>query len=559
MGSLVSATLTRTVLDRAGVTGDTVTAPPVSAPATPVFAPPGPEARVVESPQVGGGEGSRPVRASGGHHRWMKATMVGIDMTSVAIAGIVAFSSLEHTKHLVRFDYMAISAAAMAVFGLAFAQQQLYNSRHISRRADELRRLVNGAALGTTFLAALTLLFKMQVPRSWFMVIGGVSLLLSGLGREVLRRWIKNRRAAGQLARRVLLVGSNEEAQELLTMLSDTAELGYDVVGRISTGSEYVVATSGGPVNGTVATGVGISVGENSQASISDNDRAGHHSPPWLGTTDDILRIAQRLNVSGVVVATTDIDLDSANRLVRTLTNEGLYVEMSSAMRDIASRRVTIRPLGRYPVMTVEPVENHGWRAVLKRCFDVTLSVLILAVLSPILGIAAAAIRLTSGRGVLFHQQRVGRNGKEFTVLKFRTMVHNAEAMLPELWEHNEAAGPMFKMTKDPRVTKVGEFLRKTSLDEVPQFVNVIRGEMSLVGPRPALPSEVSQWNDDLLERLRVKPGITGNWQVNGRFTASFEDYQRLDMFYVDNWSIITDLVILGKTIPAVLKRNGAA
>jgi len=165
---------------------------------------------------------------------------------------------------------------------------------------------------------------------------------------------------------------------------------------------------------------------------------------------------------------------------------------------------------------------------------------------------------VTSGRGVLFHQTRVGRNGQPFTVYKLRTMVTNAEDLLPDLLEQNEAAGPMFKMVDDPRVTRVGAFLRKTSMDELPQLLNVIRGDMSLVGPRPAMPHEALQWNDDLRERLRVQPGITGNWQVNGRFTASIEDYQRLDLYYVDNWSLVTDLVILLKTIPAVLQRNGA-
>ena len=160
---------------------------------------------------------------------------------------------------------------------------------------------------------------------------------------------------------------------------------------------------------------------------------------------------------------------------------------------------------------------------------------------------------------LLFTQTRVGRNGTPFTVYKLRTMVHGAEAMLPELMEQNEAAGPMFKMAKDPRVTGVGHFLRKTSIDELPQLLNVVKGDMSLVGPRPALPHEAVQWNDDLKERLRVKPGMTGNWQVNGRFTASIEDYERLDLYYVDNWSLVTDLVILAKTIPAVLRRNGAA
>jgi exopolysaccharide biosynthesis polyprenyl glycosylphosphotransferase len=227
-------------------------------------------------------------------------------------------------------------------------------------------------------------------------------------------------------------------------------------------------------------------------------------------------------------------------------------------MRDIATRRVTVRPLGRYPVLSIEPVARTGWRAVFKRTFDVVAATLALIVASPILAVAAIAIRIDSGPGVLFSQTRVGRNGQPFRLYKLRTMVNNAEDMLDDLKDQNVAAGPMFKMVDDPRVTRVGGFLRKSSLDELPQLLNVLTGDMSLVGPRPAMPHEALQWNDDLRERLRVQPGITGNWQVNGRFTASLEDYQRLDLYYVDNWSVVTDLVILLKTIPAVLRRNGA-
>jgi lipopolysaccharide/colanic/teichoic acid biosynthesis glycosyltransferase len=159
---------------------------------------------------------------------------------------------------------------------------------------------------------------------------------------------------------------------------------------------------------------------------------------------------------------------------------------------------------------------------------------------------------------VLFRQERVGRNGVNFTVFKLRTMVADAEDRLAELSEFNEAAGPMFKMKNDPRVTTVGRFLRATSIDELPQLFNVINGDMSLVGPRPALPSEAAQWDESLRERLRVRPGITGMWQVSGRFTASIETYARLDLYYVDNWSLVTDVAIILKTIPAVLRRDGA-
>jgi lipopolysaccharide/colanic/teichoic acid biosynthesis glycosyltransferase len=159
---------------------------------------------------------------------------------------------------------------------------------------------------------------------------------------------------------------------------------------------------------------------------------------------------------------------------------------------------------------------------------------------------------------VIFKQERVGRNGRRFKVLKLRTMVVDAEAKLESIAHLNEADGPLFKVKNDPRITRAGRFLRKTSLDELPQLWNVMRNEMSMVGPRPALPREVLEWDEELRNRLRVRPGITGMWQVNGRSDTTFEDYQRLDLYYVDNWSLVTDLLIVLKTVPAVLFSRGA-
>jgi exopolysaccharide biosynthesis polyprenyl glycosylphosphotransferase len=228
-------------------------------------------------------------------------------------------------------------------------------------------------------------------------------------------------------------------------------------------------------------------------------------------------------------------------------------------MRDISSSRISVRPLGPYPVMCVEPVAQFSWRRIAKRIFDVVVASVGLVLVSPILLVSAIAIRVTSGKGVIFRQQRVGKDGVPFELYKLRTMVHDAEERLAELQAMNEAAGPMFKMKDDPRVTRVGRFLRATSIDELPQLFNVIRGEMSLVGPRPALPNEADQWDDALWERLRVQPGITGMWQVSGRYTASLETYARLDLYYVDNWSLVTDLAILVRTVGVVLKRHGGA
>jgi exopolysaccharide biosynthesis polyprenyl glycosylphosphotransferase len=459
----------------------------------------------------------------------LKGTMVLIDLVITAAAltaSLLMYSAVTGTP---MDDASSIAALSIPLWPVLYAQQGLYQARHLSRRIEELRRLVNATLMGMVVLAGISVILQDALSRGWLLAAGLSVVTLMAVEREVVRQVVRHRRAEGKLGRRVVLVGDNSEADELVTMLQQSRELGYHVVGRVSD-----EAPSGADV------------------------LTPSHRLPYLGATEDILQVVRAVDASSVVVATTGISLDGANRLVRDLTREGIYVELSSAMRDIATRRVTLRPLGRYPVMCVEPVTNT-WRSVAKRAFDIAAASLALLVVSPILLLAALAIRLSSGRGVLFTQTRVGRNGTPFTVYKLRTMVHGAESMLPELMERNEAAGPMFKMADDPRVTRVGKFLRKTSIDELPQLFNVARGDMSLVGPRPALPHEAIQWNDDLRERLRVKPGMTGNWQVNGRFTASMEDYQRLDLYYVDNWSLVTDLVILAKTVPAVLRRNGAA
>ena len=287
--------------------------------------------------------------------------------------------------------------------------------------------------------------------------------------------------------------------------------------------------------------------------------RPGRDLGPYLGRPREVLDLVRATGATGVIVATTGIDQDSANQLIRDLTREGLYVELTSAMRDISSSRVSVRPLGRYPIVCVEPVAAVSWRRVPKRIFDMTFAGVLLVLAMPLLLVSALLIRVTSGPGVLFRQERVGKDGVPFTVYKLRTMVRDAEAQLAELQAHNEAAGPMFKMSEDPRVTRVGRVLRAFSIDELPQLWNVIVGDMSLVGPRPALPGEAEQWDAPLRERLRVRPGITGMWQVSGRYTASLETYARLDLYYVDNWSLVADLAILCKTVGVVLRRDGGA
>ena len=257
-----------------------------------------------------------------------------------------------------------------------------------------------------------------------------------------------------------------------------------------------------------------------------------------------------------MIVAASAIESATTNRLARDLLDQGIHVELSSTLRDIASQRLTVRPLGRFPVVYVEPVQRDGWRRMRQaglrhrrrrrrpahRRARRSL-------------VAAIAIKLDSPGPVLFRQSRVGRDGRAVPgAASSARWSPDAEAQLRRPARRQRGRRPAVQDARTtPAITRVGRFLRSTSIDELPQLWNVLRGEMSLVGPRPALPHETEAWDPLLTQRLRVKPGITGMWQVNGRSETSFEDYTRLDLYYVDNWSLLTDLAILAKTVPVVL------
>jgi exopolysaccharide biosynthesis polyprenyl glycosylphosphotransferase len=415
-----------------------------------------------------------------------------------------------------------------AGWALFFTRLRLYSARFITRRSDEVQRILNATlmAAATTAVASFTL--QLEIGRAWLGLSALFGFLALAIERELVRGYYDRQRKTGRLRRRVIVVGQNDESHELELMFNKETAIGYDVVWTVD------------PDSPASSTGDG-------QRNSERND-----------LTTRVLRTAHERGASSVVIAATAIDTRASNRLIRDLMDAGIHVELTSTLTDIDPGRLTVRPLGRFPIVYVEPIQRGGWRAVAKRGFDLGIASVCLVVGAPLFLGLSIAIRATSSGGVFFRQSRVGQHGVPFDVLKFRTMVHDAEKLLETLDSANEGAGPLFKMRNDPRVTSVGRFLRKTSLDELPQLWNVIRGEMSLVGPRPALASEMVAWDEDLYGRLRVKPGMTGMWQVSGRSETSFEEYTRLDLYYVDNWSLVVDLSILIRTIPAVLRNEGA-
>jgi exopolysaccharide biosynthesis polyprenyl glycosylphosphotransferase len=454
--------------------------------------------------------------------------MIAADAAALAISIVLAVAVFE------RWDPNAgqspdqlgwAAVVALPIWIGLFANQRLYNTRFIGRRIDEVRRIINATLLGTLAVSLVANFANVLLRRSSLVILAVTACVVITLEREIARRIFLRLRSAGRMVRYVVIAGANPEGRDIAAMLQTEPWLGYEAIGFV-------------------------------------DDHAPNREPvpgvPLLGGVADLPGILAEYPNASVIVAASGMDSAVTNRLARDLLDQGVHVELSSTLRDISSQRLTVRPLGRFPVVYVEPITRGGWRAVAKRSFDIVGATVGLVLTAPIALAAAIAIKVDTKGPVLFSQTRVGQDSEPFQVLKLRTMVVDAEAKLADLQELNEADGPLFKMEHDPRITRVGRLLRATSMDELPQLWNVLRGDMSLVGPRPALPHETEEWDALLTQRLRVKPGITGMWQVNGRSDTSFEDYTRLDLYYVDNWSLATDLAILAKTVPVVLLRQGA-
>ena len=457
-----------------------------------------------------------------------KLLLITADAAALLLTALVSgmlFSWWDPNSDQTSLQLWWAAVATLPIWLALFAKQRLYNTRFIGRRIDEFRRIVNASILGTLAVLVVANLGNVLLRRSALFILAATSIAVVTAEREVARRIFLRLRSGGRMVRYVVIAGANPEGRDIAAMLQAEPWLGYKVIGFVDDN-----ASPRDPVPGV----------------------------PLLGGVADIGGILREYPNTSVIVASSAVESAVTNRLARDLLDQGVHVELSSTLRDISSQRLTVRPLGRFPVVYVEPITRGGWRAVAKRTFDIFGASAGLILTAPITLLAAIAIKLDTHGPVLFSQTRVGQDSEPFAVLKLRTMVANAEDQLPGLLTQNEADGPLFKMADDPRITRTGRFLRKASIDELPQLWNVIRGNMSLVGPRPALPHETEEWDSLLGQRLRVKPGITGMWQVSGRSDTTFEDYTRLDLYYVDNWSITTDLAILAKTIPVVLMRKGA-
>jgi exopolysaccharide biosynthesis polyprenyl glycosylphosphotransferase len=276
---------------------------------------------------------------------------------------------------------------------------------------------------------------------------------------------------------------------------------------------------------------------------------------PLLGTVAQLERLVQMHAVDEVVVALPEDRREQICRVIARGFRRRVHVKLPPELGALLPAKCDVHQIAGRPYLGFALVARVTW---IKRATDLLLSAAGLALLSPLFAVIAVAIRLDSPGPAFYRQMRVGRDGRRFPMLKFRSMRQDAEQLLEALRDSNEASGPLFKMRHDPRITRVGRFLRRLSLDELPQLINVLNGQMSLVGPRPPIPAEVEQYQDWEFARLRAVPGITGLWQVNGRSEVPFHDMVRLDLHYIRNWSLSMDIEILMRTIPAVLTNRGA-
>jgi exopolysaccharide biosynthesis polyprenyl glycosylphosphotransferase len=401
-----------------------------------------------------------------------------------------------------------------------------YEWRFLGTGADEFRRVLN-AGLGLTGALALTsYAVNNELSRLYLVTSMQVIVVLDLVIRYALRKRLHHLRARGQCMSTVVAVGHEAAVGQLIRELRREPHHGLKVVAACLAGESASNEVDGVPV---------------------------------VGDLDATASVVRNLNAGTVaVLSCPEMDGVKLRTLAWELEKTGTDLCVAPALLDVAGPRTTVRPTAGLTLLHVDHPQLSGPRQMVKDMFDRCAAALALAALSPLLLAIAMAIRFHDRGPALFVQTRVGKAGKPFKIYKFRTMVVDAEARLAEIREKNEFDGVLFKIRHDPRITAVGAGLRKWSLDELPQLINVLRGEMSLVGPRPALPEEAARYADHVRRRLVVKPGVTGMWQVNGRSDLSWDETVRLDLRYVENWSFALDIQILWKTFSVIFKGVGA-
>jgi exopolysaccharide biosynthesis polyprenyl glycosylphosphotransferase len=450
------------------------------------------------------------------------------DFACALAAGLLAFQVRFGERIHGSAVYLALSLSLPVLWLASVALAGGYDSRFIGVGSDEFRKIVNAGVCLTAAVAIASYATKSDLARGYVVIALPTATLFDLFARYALRKRLHRLRRRGRYLRRVVAVGHAPVVANLAAELGRESYHGLSIV---------AACLAGPPVPGPA-------------------EIAGVPAVTGLG---DVAGVVQRFGADMVaVLACPEMAGLRLRELAWELEKTDTDLCVAPALLDVAGPRTTIRPVAGLPLLHMDHPEFTGARRLIKEVFDRVFAASALLVLSPLFAIVPVIIRCSDRGPALFRQPRVGKDGQVFSVYKFRTMVPDAEKRKAELADRNEHDGVLFKIRNDPRITPAGNWLRRWSLDELPQLINVLLGDMSMVGPRPALPEEAARYGEYVRRRLMVKPGITGLWQVNGRSDLSWDESVRLDLRYVENWSFVLDLQILWKTFSAVLRGSGA-
>jgi exopolysaccharide biosynthesis polyprenyl glycosylphosphotransferase len=464
------------------------------------------------------------------NHRQLSALLMSFDvilsaMVFVALLMVPSVSGIADPASDVSSSMVALSIAALLAWPVAFQHLDLYASMRTQDVSQVLFRVILASVATSMFLAAAAFAFSVPVKASFPFVVGGVQLCVLGISRILLVLPLRAIRRYGRNFRNVLIVGTGPRAAYVKRSIDSKPGWGLRVIGFVDDADT--------PVDPSLF-----------NAKLFK-----------LDAMPDLLR---EQVVDRVIIAYPRSMLSQLSPVVSVCASAGIPFTMLADLFGDFLPPPKVTQFGSLAALVFAPVHHSPVLLAVKRCIDIVGAAAALVLTSPVIAASALAIRLNDGGPVLFRQIRCGQNGRTFTMFKLRTMCIDADEQKVELAHLNECDGPIFKCRNDPRITRVGRTLRKLSLDELPQLWNVLRGDMSLVGPRPPVPEEVDQYQTFERRRLSMRPGITCIWQVSGRSNIGFDQWVRLDVEYIDSWSLGLDLRILLKTIPAVLRGDGA-
>ena len=465
---------------------------------------------------------------------WERIGLVASDLAAVNLAFYLAWFAryrlglvrdLDPGNYVEHTVYLPLQLGLSLVFAVIVAVRGLYRLPRAASALDDLSTIFTASGLSLmTLFAASTFVRYPAESRLTLIFAWALMTLLVVSGRAVYLWLLGLLHQRGVAVARALVVGDNTVGRMIMQALAARPHLGFEVAGFLATDGD------------------------------ADFGRFRR-----LGTPDELERVIREQRISQVVIALPSTSHEAIMRIVNHCRSDGVQFRLVPDLYEMSLGRLDIDTVSGIPLMGMKEHAIRGFNFFIKRGIDVTLSLVVLVVFLPLVALLTLLIWLEMPTASPFYgQRRVGRAGRQFTCWKFRSMRPDADALLSELLAHNEAEGPIFKMREDPRRTVVGAFLRRWSLDEVPQLWNVLSGEMSLVGPRPATPREVALYEESQLRRLDALPGITGLWQVSGRSELGFSEQVLLDIMYIENWSLGLDLRILLRTVPAVLSGKGA-